>query len=385
MKRAENKKRSGQVITLAIAATIAAAASSSLGNTYNYTGGEDDDWNVATNWTLSGGSSHAVPTATNDSAILGQVSGAGSANFNMTYASPGLVSLTINATNVATFTLNQVTAGTTMYAANEVLGSTTFGNNYNQTAGTNMVSGELDLGSSSQSASAGTYTLGGGALRVGGDELVGLSSQTLLGGSSFTQTAGSNTCDGVDLGSGNIGSNATGTYTFSGGTLNCEDIGAGGSGAASTFTQSGSAATTQTGSGIQLGGSGGGTGTYNLNGGTVTINTMFGNTGGITVGQGGAGVFSQTAGTVSFITSNGFIDVGAAGNGLYSLSGTGTISGADSEDIGEFGASGVGTFTQGAGTTNTLATSSTLTVGDSVTGTYNLSARALHPRKRQHR
>ena len=89
---------------------------------------------MASNWTTSS-STHVVP-ANGDDAVLGTPAGISSVNFNASYSSPGLNSLTINAVSVATFTLNQTTAGTAMVAVNETLGTNEYGNIYNQTAGT---------------------------------------------------------------------------------------------------------------------------------------------------------------------------------------------------------------------------------------------------------
>lgn len=108
-----------------------------------------------------------------------------------------------------------------------------------------------------------------------------------------------------------VGQNGgTGTYTMNGGTLTISNSGAFilGDFATGTFTQTGGAVTVGTGATTLIGF--GGTGTYNLKAGTVDFKNGF------TVGT--AGLFAQTGGT---LTSEAASTIGAGGNGTFTLGG----------------------------------------------------------------
>jgi len=333
--------------------------------TVTYTGPDGGNWNVAANWTS--GINHFVP-ANGDDAVLGTVTGINSVNFNTSYINPGLNSLTLDATVVPTFTLNQTTDGTAMYAQNEYIGATIYGNFYNQSAGTNTVDNNLNLGAG-VSASQGAYTLSGTGVLNARLENIGQSNSLSLGGNVFTQTGGTNTADDIRIG-GNL-TNGVGAYNMTGGTLSAINLYVGTStGVGNTFTQSGpggSVTVTLTHLGFPgfLGVGQGGTGTYNLASGSLTVTpTSF-----LMVGDGGTGFFNHTGGALV----NGALIVGYSGAGTYTLSNTGTISGTDYETVGF--AFGTGIFTQTGGS-NILPAGRTLTLGDQNTGngTYNLSA-----------
>ena len=280
----------------------------------------------------------------------------------------------------------------------EYIGNTNTGA-LKQTAGSNTTY-ELDLGATTDPRSSGAYYLSGSGstLSVGGNEAVGW-----MGVGAFTQTGGSNTVAGLLY----VGawSSSSGTYNFSGGTINAgsEMIGTAGAG---TFTQSGGDNTT---SGMMVGN--GGNGSYILNGGSLT-STDVEEIGGLM----GPGTFVQTAGTNTVaggglivsstkdpsgafatytlkggsLTVTGGEYIGAvqtwfdvAPGSLLQLGATakgGGLSVTSGENAG--GASGVsfvimsGSFTQTGGT-NTVA-SSGLTIGDAFgTSSYSLSGGSL--------
>ncbi len=333
----------------------------------NYTGPDGGLWSAAANWTA--GVNHLVPV-NGDDVFLGTATGSGitSVTFNMSYAGPGLNSLTIDAITAATFTLNQG-AGTAMIATNETFGVATNGAVYNQTGGTNTVAGTLAIGSGTGSVAQGNYKLSGGTLTAT-NEYIGVNTSGSLGGNQFNQTGGTNNVTTLTVGAGTSGS---GTYNFSNGTLNVSSLfgvsGSSGSGSG-TINQNGGGAMTNVSSGtLYIGGLN--AGAYNLTAGSIAMNNSE-----MDVGQFGMGTFTQSGGSVTFSGTNGNLIVGQNNGGstgnLYTLSNTGTISGAARESIGY---QGTGTFTQTGGT-NTISGGNSLILGETASGrgTYNLSA-----------
>jgi uncharacterized protein with beta-barrel porin domain len=165
-----------------------------------------------------------------------------------------------------------------------------------QTAGSNTTY-ELDLGENYYPTwSNGAYYLSGSEskLTVSYIEAVGW-----FGAGAFTQTGGTNNVEGtLYVGAG---STSSGTYTFSGGSINAgtEMIGTAGAG---TFTQSGGDNTT---GGLMVGNGGGGS--YIMDGGSLT------STGGETIGGLlGSGTFVQAGGT-NTVTSGGLFVGGVGG------------------------------------------------------------------------
>lgn len=153
---------------------------------------------------------------------------------------------------------------------------------------------------------------------------------------SYAQSAGVNDADVLHLG-GNAGSN--GTYTLSGGNLIAGQayVGDGGSG---TFTDSGGSASAGQ---LIIGHAVGATGSYLLNGaGTVTVGTLI-------IGDSGSGTLRQTAGSIvsSSTAQNAAIVIGrsAGGSGLWDLSG-GTVNFTGGVYV---GGAGSGTLTLSAG------------------------------------
>ncbi len=169
-------------------------------------------------------------------------------------------------------------------------------------------------------------------------------------------------------------SGTTGTYTFSGGTLNaCTAgsncyIGLSGSG---TVTQCGTsvaniqASATDNG-GLYIGGAEGGVGQYNL-GGAATLHAYEAEE----VGYAGNGTFTQTGGTHTVENTLTIGDL-STGTGSYSLQ-AGTLNANGSLVV---GVDGHGTFTQSGGTAN--VTEGLDILDDAGTGTYNLKGGSLN-------
>jgi len=219
-------------------------------------------------------------------------------------------------------TFNQ-TGGSATVAASEYVGfrNLSFTNSLFLGNGTLLVSGGTHsvTGSGSNGlfigaypgATAGVTVSGTGVLSVTNEEDVGYN-----GNGTFTQTGGSNSAFKVIL-AANSGS-SVGTYTMSGGTLNVglrEYAGYAGTG---TFNQSGGVNTV--GENLYLAVQAGSTGFFNLSGGGV-LNVA----GSAYVGYGSTGTFTQSGG-VNAVTGTVFIP-GNPGpwTGTYNLQG-GTLS-----------------------------------------------------------
>jgi hypothetical protein len=251
---------------------------------------------------------------------------------------------------------------------------------FTQNAGTNQT-GILYVGYQGGvgTSPTGTYNLIGGSIASytkgqGPSELVGDQGYGI-----FNQSGGANVAVSLTLGFGSTTDPGLGVYNLSGGTLTacCSDELLGqGTGTDGVFNQTGG---TNTNLELVIGNSG--NGTYNLSKGTLKA-------GQLTLGQntstGVSGSFVQTGGAVETIfaftfdgtkyTEMGTVYDGENGTGSYDLS-KGTLS-AGTEYIGE-GVSGIGTFTQATGSTNTIATNDTLFVGDYGQGTYTMNGGTL--------
>lgn len=177
----------------------------------------------------------------------------------------------------------------------------------------------------------------------------------------FTQNDSSADSAGENIFVGNNG--GTGTYTLDSGTLTVANVVSIGNNVG-TYTQNGG---TMTASGLGLG-NGGGTGTYNLNLETLTTSEAYAD------GGNGFGIFNQSGGT--FYTT--FLNVGILGGGT----GTYTMTGCNLDVAGNLGVGGSdaqGTFNQSVGT---VQVSGSLYVNNGNTsfttaGTYNLSGGSL--------
>ena len=196
--------------------------------------------------------------------------------------------------------------GGAVTAPSEILGYSSTGT-YDQSDGTHQIATFLHVAEGF--GAVGTYTLSGGSLTVGTEEIVGRGS----GPGSFVQTGGTHTV-GANLYVGQLaGPPGGGTYNLSGAasqlTAMNEYIGYQNTG---VFTQSDGAHQVQ--DDLYLGFHIGGTGTYNLSGGTLTVLNEF-------VGaNGGTGIFNQTGGTHN-VTGGATLYLGfaASGHGTYTL------------------------------------------------------------------
>jgi len=170
---------------------------------------------------------------------------------------------------------------------------------------TNTVNNNLKLGQNA--GASGSYNLSGGSLWVGGYEYVGYS-----GAGSFTQSGGSHTVTALYLG----------THAGACGSYNLTDPGSGshlkvagnvyiGYSGAGCFTQTGGSHTV--GSNLFLGAQGG-TGSYSLSGGSLSVG------GNEYVGNSGSGAFTQTGGTHT-VTGILFLAANSGGSGTYNLNG----------------------------------------------------------------
>jgi len=151
--------------------------------------------------------------------------------------------------------------------------------------------------------SLGSYSLSAGLLSVTGQALPG-NEQIGSGGSGiFTQSGGTNHCDGVIQ----VGSQGPGSYTMSGNSvLTASTINVGGSTSGSLAQSSG----TTSASNLNLGVNSGGSGTYTLSGGVLTGPSE--NIGGGSTAQ---GFFLQSAGL------NSAAGMSIAAGGVYQLYG----------------------------------------------------------------
>ncbi len=178
--------------------------------------------------------------------------------------------------------------GPTVFVPGESIGEGGGTGTFNQRGGTNTVTDGLcvgtDLFQSSEGPGAGAYNLSGGALNAVGNGTPGsadfMPGETIGDGGGtgkFTQTGGTNTVTGgLYVGSDILGNGTAGvgSYNLYGGVLRAdfEYVGGGGAG---TFAQTGGS-NTVSGSGAEYGIEMNG-GTYHLNGGTLSANSIDGN------------------------------------------------------------------------------------------------------------
>jgi hypothetical protein len=220
-----------------------------------------------------------------------------------------------------------------------------------------LYSVNLDLENGNGSAAT-TLSMTANNMTVNGDEIVGH-----IGTGFFNQSGGTNTVNGENGLFLGFNSGSTGTYSLSGsGTLaanNNEQVGFSGVG---NFNQSGGINTINSSYALILGGNSGATGTYVLSGsGTLTgaANEY--------VGNNGIGSFNQTGGTNTTNELDVGYNVGAIGT--YRLSGSGTLSNPGYQYVGYFG---TGTFIQTGGT-NTVNHDLDVGARGGASGSYTLS------------
>jgi hypothetical protein len=291
-------------------------------------------------------------------------------------------------------------------ALSETVGESGTGT-FAQSGGTNSISSALVVANYAQSA--GTYLLGGnGFLSVNGDESIGES-----GNGTFNQTGGTNTLEASSTLALTVGDVANGTYSLSGGTLTVsgsqaypgnlivgnqtggngiftlsatgsmttegEDIGVNGRGA---FIQSGGTNVLSGGGDLSIAQQTGSTGTYTLNGGTLTAGTVY--VGGYDAGSGGTGSLSVSgSGSLSansitvYATSATAINVsgGTTTAGTLNLSGSYTQS-SGTATFGQITGSGNITTSGGKLALNTdlLSNAATLTSSGTTTLGFDIGA-----------
>jgi hypothetical protein len=285
------------------------------------------------------------------------VGDAGNGTFNQSGGSnavTGRLYIGMNAGTTGTYIFSggSITATTSEYVGNNGNGT------FTQSGGTNTGLGNLYL--ADNNSSNGTYNLIGGTLAVTGTDYVGNTGVALFFQSGGTHTIGSFLDIGVNAGS-------VGTFDLSDGTVSAKSTEFVGNAGIGTLTQTGG--TNSTRSDLILASSAGSGGTYNLVGGTLAV------TASLYVGYGAQGNFNQTGGiaTVANGTSLYLGDL-LSTSGVYTLSGTGTLSVTGSEYI---GVSGTGSFVQTGGMNTTAAvwlnTGSTFsfTGGSFSCGTFN--------------
>ncbi|MFB3891891.1 MAG: beta strand repeat-containing protein [Phycisphaerae bacterium] len=394
------------VLSAAVLIAMSLAALPAEGAVKNWTGADAGGpwWDGADNWSPAG-----QPRAGDDVEISSNSSTSYSVWYwNTTYPSETLSWLTLDALSTGSvsfnMTYNHPLNATYAYVGNYGIATVS------HSAGTLTASG-LVLGY--WSAAAGYYNLTGGSINTGllhvgyyghgefthtsgtinatswlfvGFEPGGWGNYYFRGGAitanyetigangdasgTFDQYGGTNICT-RDLTLAETGTGSVGSYAISGGTLSVLGrtyIGKAGSG---TFTQSGTANVTFSGT---LTVSAGGRGRYNMNGGTMTAGQIvlassgtFSMTGGVlratrftqsggnhTDGTGvdfivdqaaGVGVYAQTGGTHT-VNSGLYLGYSSTSKGTYTLSGPGLLT-SGTEYIGY---RGDGAFTQTGGT-----------------------------------
>ena len=322
--------RGGLALIALVMAWLAFAGSSRAADKY-WIGDNGGYWDNSANWSSNDGGSGGAgqPLAGEDVYLTQSFSGSDLTVEYRNAINPNarLGTLYIVGFGSGLLTLDQ-SNGSQLKTTREYIGTIGRGA-YNQSSGTNAVSGELRLGY--YSGSLGTYNLQGGSLSSA-TETLGFS-----GAGAFTQSGGTNTLSGT-LYFGNY-SGSSGTYDLQGGSLssNWQVIGNGGAGALSQ------------------------------SGGSLTTNNQI-------IGMYGPGAVSQTGGA-STVSGTLYLGYYTAGSGTYSLgggSGSPSLS-AQNEDIGY---SGGASFSQSGGT-NTVGNTLTLGNNSGSHGAYDLQGGSL--------
>jgi hypothetical protein len=236
---------------------------------------------------------------------------------------------------------------------------------FTQTGGSTSIVGALDVGRFAGASGPGTFNVSGGSVNVtaDGSNYGGFAVVGDAGTGVFNQSGASTVTIAGTLTLGReIGGN--GTYNLSGGILNDGVV----IGDAGTGVFNNSGGTHNVTGDLVLGNQATGNGTYNLSGSGV-LNATNANAR-IIVGAAGTGTFNQTGGSA---TAYG-LSVGnnSGGSGSYTLdSGSLTVTGTTGFGGSIVGASGTGVFTQNGGTHNTTF----MVVGNNSggNGTYNLN------------
>jgi hypothetical protein len=220
-------------------------------------------------------------------------------------------------TGTSSSTYNLIAAGI-LSVPRLVLGD--YGNGaFNQTGGTATFNSRIYMGR--YSGGNATYNLSGGTLSVASFEPNGAGTSEFNINGATTSGTIDGTWTTMDIDSFNVAKTASSTATF--------NLGSG-----KTIQTSGYAA---------VGNLANSNGTFNLNGGTLSVGTD------LTVGNLGSGAINQSSGAVSagrYIT----LGWGSGTTGSYNLSGGTLATGTGGSGAGTIGNNGKGTFTQTGGT-----------------------------------
>jgi hypothetical protein len=346
-------------------AVLSAAATAALAPARARAGATDSWVADSGNWSIAGNWSIGVPTATADVFIVQSDLVDRSVTYDYAGPSISLNSLTVDNTGGGTNTLSQADNNLTI-TNNEYVGSNGAGV-FSQNGGSNTAR-FLYLGYGN--SASGAYNLAAGTLGVMADEFVGQN-----GSGVFTQSGGTHTInvtggfvEGIYVG---YAAGGSGTYNLGGGTLRVlglsnEFIGSAGTG---TFNQTGGSNSTPY---LFLGYNGTGSGSYVLGDGTLRV-------GGTYIGSNGTGLFTQSGGThtVSGTGTAGLIVGYNGGSGTYNLGGGSLGVSLRGEFI---GSAGFGNFSQSGGTHNVSSSNAiSLYIGhNGGVGSYTLSGGTLN-------
>lgn len=356
----ETKHRSGvrQRRTMALLSAVAATPLiASAANTDNFIGTSGQNWNTASHWNTT-----LVPTTGDTVNIVINPLGQFSVTFDGSYSAATAIGfLTLDGSSTSGVVLNQGNALESLFSGTETVGNNGIAT-FNQTAATNSMTGTLFIGNNA--SGNGTYLLGVGTSLIAPTINVGFN-----GRGTFTQSGGT-VATSTSLFVGNNGG-SSGIYTLTGGSVNASNatltVGNNGSAgppgpSSGSFVQSAGLATFSI---LNLGNQSAANGLYSLSG-----------TGSLTVG---GNEFIANQGTGNFVESGGahtnntetFIGNSLGSTGSYSLS-----SGMLSTQIVSIGTAGTGSFAQQGGT---HSITSNLILGDQATGvgSYNLSGGLL--------
>ncbi|MGN6366668.1 MAG: beta strand repeat-containing protein [Phycisphaerae bacterium] len=327
--------------------------------TYNLTDGEL----VATYLTLGAGNAtfnHSGGTVTLNSYLDG--------NFDQ---SPVLV---VGEKGTGRYTLGS-NASLVVVGGIEVIGANPGGDGtFVQNGGSNILTGGgvLALSDNFTGGGVGTYILNDGLLSaVDGFETIGESQA-----GTFTQNGGTNRTSQLLVGGYPLANAGTGNYTLSAGDLFASTLILGDQGGTGTFTHGGGNVTLDSANAVpvlQINANGSSNSSYSLSGNArLTVN----NNGQEIIGDStGTALFTQSGGTNTLNASNTgmaqlILAKTAGGTGTYSLSaGNLTVNGTES-----IGYAGSGTFTQSGGNNTLLAGYLILGNTTNSTGNYTLSA-----------
>jgi len=298
----------GKLVLMALLLVSLTLAVSAGADDRYWVGSNGGYWDNSANWSLTdGGPGDAGQPQAGDDVYLTKSFSGGDLTVeyrNTLNPTAQLGTLYIVGFGSDLLTLDQ-SSGDQLRTAREYIGEVGLGA-YNQSNGSNLVSGEVRLGY--YSGSLGTYNLSSGSLSAGTLTL------GFLGTGAFTQSGGSNAVAGV-LYLGNY-AGGSGSYNLQGGSLssNWQVIG------------------------------NGGTGNLSQSGGSLTANNQI-------LGMYGSGVATQTGG-VSTISNNLYLGYFAGSQGKYEMqSGSGAPPELSTANL-YVGAGGQGTFNQNAGTLN---------------------------------